>query len=65
MAHFAELDESNIVINVIVVNNDSLDSANEEQSGIDFLTFFKDSITAVNSIRLLVVSLLAPEISFL
>ena len=38
MAHFAELDENNIVVNVVVINNDSLDSSNEEQSGIDFLT---------------------------
>ena len=38
MAHFAKLDENNIVLNVIVVNNDVLDSLNEEQSGIEFLT---------------------------
>lgn len=38
MAHFAELDEDNNVVTVVVVNNDSLDPANEEQSGIDFLT---------------------------
>ena len=39
MAHFAQLDENNVVINVIVVhNNDCLDeNGNEsEQKGIDF-----------------------------
>ena len=38
MAYFAELDETNIVIDVKVVSNDALDSSNEEQSGIQFLT---------------------------
>jgi hypothetical protein len=38
MAHFAKLDENNIVIEVNVVNNESLDSTNEEASGIAFLT---------------------------
>jgi hypothetical protein len=38
MAHFAQLDENNNVITVVVVNNESIDSTNEEQSGIDFLT---------------------------
>ena len=39
MAHFAQLDENNIVINVIVVHNNELidDDGNElEQKGIDF-----------------------------
>lgn len=39
MAHFAELDENNIVTNVIVVHNDELldENGNEsEQKGIDF-----------------------------
>jgi hypothetical protein len=39
MAHFAELDENNIVTNVIVVHNDELidDDGNEsEAKGIDF-----------------------------
>jgi hypothetical protein len=39
MAHFAELDENNIVTRVIVVNNDVLLDENElesEQNGIDF-----------------------------
>lgn len=38
MAHFAKLDENNIVIEVNAVNNEVLDLNNEEQSGIDFLT---------------------------
>jgi hypothetical protein len=38
MAHFAKLNEDNIVIAVNVVNNNVLDPDNEEQSGIDFLT---------------------------
>jgi len=38
MAHFAKLDSNNIVLEVLVVNNEVLDSANEEQSGIDFLS---------------------------
>lgn len=37
MAHFAKLDDNNIVIEVNAVNNDVLDPNNEEQSGIDFL----------------------------
>ena len=37
MAHFAKLDENNVVLEVHVVNNACLDSSNEEQSGIDFL----------------------------
>ena len=38
MAHFAKLDSNNIVIDVNVVNNDVLDSSNEEISGVEFLT---------------------------
>lgn len=38
MAHFAKLDETNLVLEVHVVNNDALDSNNEETSGIEFLT---------------------------
>lgn len=37
MAHFAKLDANNVVLEVHVVNNASLDPQNEEQSGIDFL----------------------------
>lgn len=38
MAHFAKLDNNNVVLEVCVVNNDALDSLNEEASGIAFLT---------------------------
>jgi hypothetical protein len=38
MAHFAKLDENNIVLEVHVVSNDALDASNEEASGIAFLT---------------------------
>jgi len=38
MAHFAKLDENNIVLEVNVVNNAALDSNDEEASGIAFLT---------------------------
>jgi hypothetical protein len=38
MAHFAKLDENNVVIDVNVVNNSDLDSSNEEVSGVVFLT---------------------------
>jgi hypothetical protein len=38
MAHFAKLNENNIVLEVHVVNNDALDTSNEEASGIAFLT---------------------------
>ncbi len=38
MAHFAKLDDNNMVIEVLVVNNDALDPSNEESSGIAFLT---------------------------
>tara|TARA_A100001201_G_C4084797_1_gene200101 strand:+ start:151 stop:510 length:360 start_codon:yes stop_codon:yes gene_type:complete len=41
MAHFAQLDENNVVLNVIVVDNSILLNENneeEEQLGINFLT---------------------------
>lgn len=38
MAHFAKLDENNVVLEVNVVNNDVLDPTDEEKSGIAFLT---------------------------
>jgi len=38
MAHFAKLDGDNKVIEVNVVNNAAIDSNNEEQSGVEFLT---------------------------
>lgn len=37
MAHFAELDENNRVIQVIVVSNDAINPNNEETTGIEFL----------------------------
>lgn len=40
MAHFAEIDENNIVLKVLVVNNEILlngDGTESEQKGIDFL----------------------------
>jgi hypothetical protein len=37
MAHFAKLDENNIVLEVIVINNLELDPANEESSGLAWL----------------------------
>jgi len=37
MAHFAELDNTNKVISVIVVANESLETDCEEESGLDFL----------------------------
>jgi hypothetical protein len=37
MAHFAKLDENNIVLEVIVINNLELDPANEESSGLMWL----------------------------
>ena len=42
MAHFAKLDENNIVTEVHVVNNNVLNSANEETSGIEFLTVWSN-----------------------
>jgi hypothetical protein len=40
MAHFAKLDNNNVVLAVHVVNNDviTIDGAESEQAGIDFLT---------------------------
>lgn len=38
MAHFAKLDDNNVVLEVHVVANAALDAANEEASGIAFLT---------------------------
>ena len=38
MAHFAKLDDNNIVLEVNVVNNAVLDPADEDGSGVAFLT---------------------------
>ena len=46
MAHFAKLNESNVVIEVNVINNNCLDSKNEEASGIAFLTEWSGGYTA-------------------
>ena len=45
MAHFAKLDDNNFVIDVNVVNNDVLDSNNEESSGIAFLIDWSNGYT--------------------
>lgn len=45
MAHFAKLDENNIVIDVNVVNNDVLDPSNEEATGIAFLSEWSGGYT--------------------
>lgn len=37
MAHFAKINEVNIVTEVVVINNDVLEQNNEEASGIAFL----------------------------
>lgn len=37
MAHFAKLDNQNIVVEVVVINNDALEQNNEEASGIELL----------------------------
>ena len=42
MAHFAKLDENNVVIAVNVVNDDTLDPLDQETSGIEFLTQWSD-----------------------
>jgi len=46
MAHFAKLDENNVVLEVNVVNNDVLDPANEESSGVAFLTDWSGGYSA-------------------
>ena len=45
MAHFAKLDENNIVIEVIVINNLELDPENEEASGLTWLENWSDGYT--------------------
>lgn len=45
MAHFAKLDENNIVLEIHVVSNDVLDQNNEEISGIQFLTEWSNGYT--------------------
>ena len=47
MAHFAELDENNKVIQVLVVSNDitTVDGVENEQLGIDFLNDLFQSVS--------------------
>lgn len=45
MAHFAKLDENNIVLDVNVVANSALDPHDEEGSGIAFLTEWSGGYT--------------------
>lgn len=45
MAHFAKLDNNNNVISIAVVANECLDLANEESSGITFLTEWSGGYT--------------------
>lgn len=45
MAHFAKLDENNIVTEVIVINNLELDQNNEEQSGLAWLESWSGGYT--------------------
>ena len=52
MAHFAELDENNKVLRVVVVNNEvtTTDDVENEQDGIDFLDdLYPDSGTWVQT----------------
>ena len=45
MAHFAKLDDNNLVLEVHVVANAALDAINEELSGIEFLTEWSGGYT--------------------
>jgi hypothetical protein len=45
MAHFAKMDDNNTVLEVNVVNNEVLDPANEEVSGVAFLTEWSNGHT--------------------
>ena len=52
MAHFAELDENNVVLRVNVVHNDitTIDGVEDEQRGIDFLDgLYPDSGTWIQT----------------
>ena len=52
MAHFAELDQTNTVVQVLVVHNDitTIDGVEDEQRGIDFLDdLFPESGTWVQT----------------
>jgi hypothetical protein len=45
MAHFAKLDENNVVLEVNVIDNAALDNNDEEASGIAFLTEWSGGYT--------------------
>lgn len=45
MAHFAKLDDNNIVLEVHVVSNESLNPNDEENSGIEFLSNWSGGYT--------------------
>ncbi len=45
MAHFAKLDESNLVTQIIVINNLELDPQNEEGSGLAWLEAWSGGYT--------------------
>ena len=45
MAHFAKLNNNNIVVEIIVVNNEAIDPNNEDVSGIEFLTSWSGGYT--------------------
>lgn len=45
MAHFAKLNENNVVLEIHVVSNAALDSNNEETSGIAFLSDWSNGYT--------------------
>ena len=45
MGHFAKLNDNNVVLEVHVVNNAELDPANEETSGVAFLTEWSGGYT--------------------
>jgi len=45
MAHFAKLDNNNVVLEVHLIANEALDSNNEEADGIAFLTEWSGGYT--------------------
>ena len=45
MAHFAKLNENNVVLEVNVVSNEVLNPNNEETSGVEFLTSWSNGHT--------------------
>jgi hypothetical protein len=45
MAHFAKLNDENIVLEIHVVNNEVLDKDNEEETGVNFLIAWSGGYT--------------------